>query len=123
MNGPTDTIPVVRRGLPIGQAANFKIFLLILASALVVGMLLYSQRLTDQLLSRERQVVDLYAKSYEYITGEKSTTGDFSFLFEEVIQTIDFPVILTDTNNVPLYWKNLTLPEGIKGEDSTAFVR
>lgn len=107
--------------LPMGQAANFKIFLLVLASALVIGMLLYSQRLTDQLLARERQVVDLYAKSYEYITSEKSSSGDLSFLFDEVIQTVDFPVILTDTNNVLLYQINLKLDPSISAQDSVRY--
>ena len=77
------------------------------ATAIVAGMLLYSQQVTDQLLARERQVVDLYASSLEYITSETSATGDFSFVFDEVIRTIDFPVILTDANNNPIYWKNL----------------
>ncbi|HEX9007192.1 MAG TPA: HAMP domain-containing sensor histidine kinase [Bacteroidota bacterium] len=97
-------------------ATKFKIGLLVIASAFVVGMLIYSQRLTDQLLARERQVVDLYAKSYEYITSDRSSTGDLSFLFDEVLLTVDFPVILTDAHNNPIYAKNLkdsalTLPQ------------
>jgi len=51
-------------GLPLGQAGNFKIALLAFASLFVLGTLFYSQRLTNQLLVRERQVVGLYAKSY-----------------------------------------------------------
>jgi signal transduction histidine kinase len=90
-----------------GKATNFKIALLILATAIVVGMLIYSHRITDQLLARERQVVDLYARSYEYITSERSTTGDLSFLFDEVVRTVDFPVILSDADNNPIYSKNL----------------
>ena len=90
-----------------GTATNVKIALLILATAIVVGMLIYSHRITDRLLARERQVVDLYARSYEYITSERSTTGDLSFLFDEVVRTVDFPVILSDANNNPIYSKNL----------------
>lgn len=90
-----------------GRATNFKIALLILATAIVVGMLIYSHRITDQLLARERQIVDLYAKSYEYITSESSGTGDLSFLFDEVVRAVDFPVILSDSANTPLYSKNL----------------
>jgi signal transduction histidine kinase len=90
-----------------GKATNFKIALLILATAIVVGMLIYSHQITDQLLARERQIVDLYAKSYEYITSENSGTGDLSFLFDEVVRAVDFPVILSDRNNTPIYSKNL----------------
>jgi signal transduction histidine kinase len=91
-----------------GRATNFKIALLILATAIVVGMLIYSHQITDQLLARERQIVDLYAKSYEYITSENSGTGDLSFLFDEVVRAVDFPVILSDSANTPLYSKNLS---------------
>ena len=90
-----------------GAATNFKVVLLILATAIVVGMLIYSHHITDQLLARERQIVDLYAKSYEYITSERSGTGDLSFLFDEVVRTVDFPVILSDAENNPQYSKNL----------------
>jgi hypothetical protein len=88
-------------------ATKFKIALLVIASAFVVGMLIHSRRLTDQLLARERKVVDLYAKSYEYVTSETSGTGDLSFLFDEILLTVDFPVILTDPQNNPIYSKNL----------------
>jgi len=88
-------------------ATKFKIGLLVIASAFVVAMLIHSRRLTDQLLARERQVVDLYAKSYEYISSERSGSGDLSFLFDEVLLTVDFPVILTDPENNPIYSKNL----------------
>ncbi|MEW6511338.1 MAG: HAMP domain-containing sensor histidine kinase [Bacteroidota bacterium] len=108
-------------GLPVGQAGNFKILLLAFASIFVLGMLIYSQRITNQLLERERQVVDLFAKSYEYITSDRSTTGDVSFIFDEVIRTIDFPVILTDAANAPLYWKNLTIDSALTLEQRQEF--
>ena len=111
------------KNLPTGQAANFKILLLIIASAFVIGMLFYSQRLTDQLLEREREVVDLYAKSWEYVTSDKSTSGDFNFLFNEVIRTIDFPVILTDAQNNHQYDKNLVYDTTMTPAQKEAFFR
>lgn len=109
-------------GLPLGQTGNFKIALLACASIFVLAMLFYSQRITNQLLVRERQVVDLYAKSYEYITSERSVSGDFSFLFDEVIRTIDFPVILTSSSNVPIYWKNVDVDSALSREAQAAVV-
>lgn len=111
------------KNLPTGQAANFKILLLIIASAFVVGMLFYSQRITDQLLAREREVVDLYAKSWEYVTSDKSTSGDFNFLFNEVIRTIDFPVILTDGQNNHQYDKNLSYDTTMTPAQKDAFFK
>lgn len=88
---------------------RFKILLLIIASALVLGMLFFSQRVTDKLLDKQREVVDLYAKSLEYIATAQSESNDFTFVFDELIRTLDFPIILTDPANTPLFWKNLTI--------------
>jgi signal transduction histidine kinase len=95
------------KGPPLGQAANFKILLLVIALACVLGLLFYSQRITDDLLEHERQIVDLYAKSLEYTASDKTPSGDFSFVFSEIIQTIDFPIILADPQNKPVYFRNL----------------
>ncbi len=96
------------RRIPIGMMGRFKILLLVLASLFVFVLLFYSQRITDQLLQRERQVVGLYARSIEYINNNPADAGDFSFVFE-VIRTIDFPIIQTDANNNPIYWKNIEI--------------
>ncbi len=105
-----------------GKATNFKIALLVLATAIVVGMLIYSHQIIDQLLARERQIVDLYAKSYEYITSDRSATGDLSFLFDEVVRTVDFPVILSDAKNNPIYSKNLE-DSLLTGQEKIAYER
>ena len=94
-------------GIPLGLAGRFKIVLLILVSVFVVGLLFYSQQVTDQLLQREREVVALYARSLEYL-NQSPNTGDFSFVFD-VIRTIDFPIVQTDPNNVPQYAKNVDI--------------
>lgn len=100
---------------------NFKILLLIGASAIVVGMLLYSQHIIRQLTDKQREVIDLYANSIRYISNPSSEAGDFTFVFDEVIRAIDFPVILTDPHNTPLYSKNLDIPALKTREDSLAF--
>jgi len=100
---------------------TFKILLLIVASGLVVGMLLYSQQIVKQLLERERDIVDLYARSLEFVANDKTGEGDFSFSFE-VIRTIDFPIIQTDPDNNPIYFKNIdTL--GLTPEEKSSLLR
>ena len=105
------------------KTTNLKIGLLVLASAFVIAMLVYSNRITAKLLTHEQQVVDLYAKSYEYITSDRASSGDFSFLFEEVIGTIDFPVILTDVHDNPLYWKNVKVDTSLTLDQQREVVR
>lgn len=104
------------RGFQSRAASNIKIVLLIFASAFAVGVLIYSQHLTDQLLKREREIVSLYARSLDYINTHE---GELSFTFE-VIRAIDFPIIQTDPQNVPIYWKNLNVDTAAMSADEEA---
>ncbi len=111
------------QGISLGQAANFKILLLIVALACVIGLLFYSQRITEDLLSHERKVLDLYARSLEYAASDRAPGGDFSFIFEEIISTIDFPIILTDPQDKPIYARNLAYDTTLVGPAREAFFR
>ncbi|CAG0960644.1 Sporulation kinase D [Gammaproteobacteria bacterium] len=108
-------------GLPIGRAGNFRILLLILASVFVIALLLFSQRITEQLLSREREIVALYARSLEYVASNDPNAGDLTFAFE-VIRAIDFPMVLTDTMNTMQYFKNIDTA-GLAPEAKTALFK
>ena len=89
--------------MPSPRSANIKILLLVIAVVIVVATLLYTRYIVDQLLERERDVADLYAKSLEFIANSPSVDqSDYSFIFDEVIRAIDFPMILSDKDNQPL---------------------
>lgn len=85
------------------RSANFKIALLAGAIILVAGLLFYTQSIVERLQAKEREVADLYARSLEFIATGDAGEGDFSFIFDEIIKAIDFPVILTDNNREPIY--------------------
>ncbi len=81
-----------------GGPASFYIKLMLLVFALIIAIstLLYTRNLVEKLQKRERQTVELYAKSFEYIAGLEDSPYDLTFIFENIIQRIDFPLILTD---------------------------
>ena len=90
-------------------SANLKIILLIIALLIAAGTLFYTQRLVGKLQQREREIVELYAKGLEYVANSTSSEVDLTFLFDNIIKPIDFPVILTDSDNkVNLYSKTET---------------
>ena len=83
-------------------SANIKASLLIIAVIIIVVLLWYSQSLVEKLQEREREIVRLYAKTIEYVANaDPSSSLDLTFLFTEVIQTIDFPIILSYPDNTP----------------------
>ena len=81
-------------------SVNFKIILLIIALAIAGGTLYYTQNLVNKLQERERSIVELYAKGIEYLANSSSTDMDLTFLFDNIIKPIDFPIILTDSTNI-----------------------
>ncbi|MBI1806612.1 MAG: HAMP domain-containing histidine kinase, partial [Ignavibacteria bacterium] len=88
------------------RSANIKLILLIIAVVIVVGTLLYTRSIVEQLLQRERDVASLHARSLEFIANKPADKGsdqaDYSFIFSEVIRSIDFPMVLSDAHDQPL---------------------
>jgi hypothetical protein len=84
-----------------GGPASFyiKLMLLFFAMVIAIGTLLYTRNIVEQLQVRERESVELYAKSFEYVAGLEDSPSDLTFIFENIIQRIDFPLILTDAND------------------------
>ncbi len=84
-------------------SSRLKIFLLVFAFTIIAGTLWYTHNLVQALSHKEREVADLYAKSFEYIANGMAGEGEYNFLFTEIINTIDFPIVMTDRNNEPTY--------------------
>lgn len=78
---------------------NLKIILLVFALAISTGTLLYTHSLVQKLQAKEKQMVKLYAKSLEYLANVDDPTTNLTFIFENIIKPIDFPLVLTDQNN------------------------
>jgi len=80
-------------------SVNIKIILLLIAIGIGGGTLFFTSDLVDKLQEKERQIVQLYAKGLEYVANTSDVNADITFLFENIIRPIDFPLILTDENN------------------------
>lgn len=80
-------------------SVNFKILLLLIALAIAGGTLYYTQKLVRKLQERERKIVQLYASGFEYIANADNPDADYTFLFDNIIKPIDFPLIISDRDN------------------------
>lgn len=80
-------------------SVNIKIILLLLAFSIGGGTLFFTNDLVEKLQEKERQIVQLYAKGLEYVANTSDVNADITFLFENIIRPIDFPLILTDQND------------------------
>ncbi|PKL89869.1 MAG: sensor histidine kinase [Ignavibacteriae bacterium HGW-Ignavibacteriae-2] len=87
-----------------GPASMYlKLILLVIASFIAAGTLIYTQQLVNDLQERERQIVKLYASSLESVARDASSGVDFTFQLD-IIKRINFPLILAevDSNNLAL---------------------
>ena len=123
------------RGSP--QSGKYKITLLIFAFAIVGGTLWYTHSIVQRLENKQKQIADLYARSLEYLANAPSMGGDYSFVFDEIIRAIDFPIILTDSRDDPISlsndqggtpslksaYKNLELDTTLSYEEQFAFLK
>lgn len=75
---------------------NIKILLVIIALVIAVGTLIYTQTLVTQLQRKQKEIVELYAKGFEYVANSSNPNEDITFLFDNIIKPIDFPLILSD---------------------------
>jgi two-component sensor histidine kinase len=80
-------------------SVNYKVALLLIAFCIAGATLFYTQNLVTKLQRNERQIAVLYARGIEYVANNSSQENDISFLFENIIKPINFPLILTDSKN------------------------
>jgi len=106
-------------------SVNIKVILLIIAVLIAIGTLYYTQTLVQKLQEKERQIVELYAKGIEYLANTTNPDVDITFLFDNIIKPIDFPLIQSDAEN-NVYNKtdirNVEIDSNMTGEQFKIFV-
>ena len=95
---------------------KLKIALVVSGVFIALGILYFTQMLVERIQKREALIANLYAKSLEYIANDESSSGEYSFIFNEIITQIDFPIIATDRDYISVnFYKNVdvdtTLPQ------------
>lgn len=80
------------------KSFNLKFVLLIVAFAIALGTLYYTQNIVQKLQQREKNIVELYANSLKYLATSDEESEDYTFIFD-IIRRIDFPLILTDVED------------------------
>lgn len=92
---------------------NIKIALLLSGIIIVILVLLYTQFIVGRIQNREKQIANLYAKSLEYLANAENESGEYNFIFTEIVTQIDFPLIATDKD-----YKEITILKNVE-YDST----
>ncbi|MBU1099893.1 MAG: HAMP domain-containing histidine kinase [Bacteroidetes bacterium] len=113
--------------LSSATTTNLKLFLVIVAIFIAGGTIYFTQVLVQELQARERESVELYAKSLKYVASPESDNVDFTFIFENLIKRIDFPLILTDDKDRVIFRsgigvRNLEIDSTLSSEEIDQFL-
>ncbi len=87
---------------------NIKIALIAIGVVIALAVLIYTQILAQKIQKRERDIAGLYAKSMEYLANDENSSGEYGFIFDQIIPQIDFPIIATDRDQ-----KEITLTKNV----------
>jgi len=101
---------------------GFKGILFILAVAVGFILHLYTQHIVGQLREEARSLVQFYAQMIARV-AETESSADLSFLFDEIIQRTNFPLIQTDSDNNPVGWKEIGVDPGDYSPEARARVQ
>lgn len=94
-------------------SVNIKAGLFLFGIILVSAFVLFTQKIVRDLRDDNREIVQLYA---EIIAGVAISEDDenLNFIFENIIQKVQFPLIQSDVEMKPVSWRNL--PDNVNSE-------
>lgn len=90
------------------RKGNFKGFLFVLGLGIIAAILFYTQHLVNLLQNNSRDFLKFRLKVFEENINNPNNNTEMGFFFTEVIQGIDFPIILTDTLLNPQSCRNIS---------------
>lgn len=113
----------------VNSSMNIKLALILIGASIALGTLFYTQNLVEKLQEREKQIVQLFANSLETIASAQSIDTDFTFIFQNIILRIDFPMIVTDGDDQladakeGIGYKNIEIDKSFTSEQVKLFLR
>lgn len=90
-------------------ASVWKAYLFVGATILVLASLMYTTAIIQKMKEEPRIMSRVFARfcmtaAIPEVAGDVPETG---IIFDEIIQRINFPVVVTDRTGLPLAWKNI----------------
>lgn len=88
------------------KSSNIKLALISFGFILIIGLLAYSNSIVNQLREDNREIVKVYSEIIAKTVNEDSD-ANLSFIFDEIIKKVQFPIIYSDAKQNPIFSRNL----------------
>ncbi len=98
------------------QAGNIKAALFLGGFILIACLFIYTQSIINDLRDESRKTVSIYA---QLVATGVTSAGDseLDFIFREIIQKVNFPIVHSDREGKPVIWRNLKNDDSISIEE------
>ena len=103
-------------------SGRFKGFLFILAILIISLLLIYTQRIVNELRADSREILLFYAQLIARAASEESDM-DLNFVFDQIIQRTNFPIVQTGPDGTPTAWKGIDIDPSDRSPENIARVR
>ena len=88
------------------HSSNIKAALFLLGFILVIFLFTYTQSIVNELRKDNGEIVKLYAEIIAQTISDENDTN-LDFVFDEIIQKAQFPIIYSNNKKDPVYSKNI----------------
>ena len=101
---------------------SFKGLLFIFAIAIIVVLLIHTQRIVQALRAESRDLMLFYAQLYASVATTESNSS-LNFIFDEIIMRTNYPFVLTDADGNPNAWKGIDVDPEDRSEEAVKKVK
>ena len=84
----------------------------------IIGIVLYTQQLVSELRSESRDIVEFYANTIQRVASNPMNSEALGWVFENITQRTNFPLILTNSEKEPSSWKGLAIKDSNRSKDT-----
>ncbi len=113
----------LRRTLYMMSGTLRGVFFIIIVFA-IIGIVFYTQQLVGELRQESRAIVEFYANTIQRIASDESMSAEaLGWVFVNITQRTNFPLVLTDVEGNPTTWKGLSVPEDARSPEAIETVK
>jgi len=95
---------------PSFRGLSYKVYLFLAVVLLMVALVVHSNTIITRLNAETRARCDVLARFFAVATFQAVENPMVRQMFREVVQNINFPMVLTDVSGIPRAWKEIGIP-------------
>src|SRR5437867_3952379 len=89
---------------------SYKVFLFLAVVALMAALVVHTNYLVSRLNRETENLCYVLARFFAVSTFRAAEDPTLRPIFHEVVGSINFPIVLTDTQGIPRAWKQIGIP-------------